>query len=114
MSAARSLFIASGMMACLAGCGSSSSPSVAAAPPAAGNADVSVTLDGRRQACFVALKAEPQPSEVDCKEIAAFMRDELRVPSGSTYAVRLVADFDPAKRAGIESALKDAGYRIEH
>jgi hypothetical protein len=108
----RSVFVSLGMVALLAACGSSSTNSAATAPLSAAKPDVIVTFDGKRHACLVALPSEPQGSEVACKEIVSFVKDELRVPSGSVYDVRVVPDFDPAERAGVESALKDAGYRI--
>jgi hypothetical protein len=99
-------------LALLAACGSPSTDSAAPSPPIAVKSDVIVTFDGKRHACFVALPSEPQGSEVACKEIVSFVKDELRVPSGSVYEVRVIPDFDPAERAGVESALKDAGYRF--
>ena len=100
-----------GAVTLLAGCGSSSTHSAATAPAIAAKPDVIVTFDGKRHACLVALPTEQQGSEVACKEIVSFLKDELRVPSGSVYDERVMPDFDPAERAAVESALKDAGYR---
>lgn len=112
MLGARSVFASWIMMAALAACGSSSTHSAATAPLIAAKPDVIVTFDGKRHACLVALPNEPQGSEVACKEIVSFVKDELRVPSGSVYEVRVVPDFDPVARAGVEADLKDAGYRM--
>ena len=101
-----------GMTVLLAACGSSSNQTAASSPPVVTKPDVIVTFDGKRHACLVALPSEQQGSEVSCKEIVSFVKDELRVPSGSAYGIRVVPDFDPAERAGAESALKDAGYRF--
>lgn len=111
MTAARTLLICLALSTELAACGSSSNNPAAIPSPSAAKPDVIVTFDGKRHACLVALPSEPQGSEVACKEIVPFVRDELRVPSGASYEVRIVADFDPSERASAESALKDAGYR---
>src|ERR1700733_13887313 len=109
---ARFVFVSFRMTALLPACGSSSTNSAATAALIAAKPDVIVTFDGKRHACLVALPSEQQGSEVACKEIVSFVKDELRVPSGSVYDVRVIPEFDPAERAGVESALKDAGYRI--
>jgi hypothetical protein len=99
------------VIALLAACGSSATNTAAPPAPMAAKSDVIVTFDGKRHACLVALPSEQQGSEVACKEIVSFVKDELRVPSGSVYDVRVIPDFDPAERAGVESSLKEAGYR---
>jgi hypothetical protein len=112
MKSAGTVFVSLYMASLLAACGSSSTNSAATSPPVAAKPDVIVTFDGTRHACLVALPSEAQGSEVTCKEIVSFVKDELRVPSGSIYDVRVIADFDPAERSGVESALRDAGYRF--
>jgi hypothetical protein len=111
MNTARSVFVSLGMITVLGACGSSSTHP-AATPPIAAKPDVIVTFDGKRHACLVALPSEAQGSEVSCTEIVSFVRDELRLPSGSIYDVRVIPDFDPAQSASAETALKDAGYRF--
>jgi hypothetical protein len=95
--------------ALLAGCGPSAdtpAPTATGAKP-----DAIVTLDGRRHACVVALKKEAQGSIISCDDIVPFVRDELRLASGSTYELRSVADGDEATMAKVDAILKGAGYR---
>jgi hypothetical protein len=97
------------LFASLAGCGpSADNPhSASAARP-----DVIITLDGTRHACVVALYSEPQGSAVSCADVVAFVKDELRVSSGSTYDIRMIAKVDVAERTTVEAGLKAAGYRF--
>jgi hypothetical protein len=90
----------------LVGCGSGTPPKLAE------RADVIITLDGKRHACVVALDKEPQGSTVACKEAVSFVKDELRVPSGSIYDIRIVANVDNADIASVRDALNGAGYRF--
>src|SRR5271156_4689792 len=71
----------------VAGCGASSGtpPKIAERP------NVTITLDGNRHACVVALDKEPQGSTVPCKEAVSFVKDELRVQPGSVYDIHTVA-----------------------
>jgi hypothetical protein len=105
------VFASLGIVTLLAACGPSTN-SAATSPAIAAKPNVIVTFDGKRHTCLVALPTEAQGSEVACQEIVSFLRDELRVPSGSTYDIRVIPDFDPAQKASVESALKDAGYRF--
>jgi hypothetical protein len=91
----------------LVGCGSSSTP-----PKLAERPDVIITLDGKRHTCVVALEKEPQGSTVPCKEAVSFVKDELRVPSGSIYDIHTVANVDSAEIASVRDALNGAGYRF--
>ncbi|MGO9947223.1 MAG: hypothetical protein ACLPWG_10280 [Steroidobacteraceae bacterium] len=98
----------------LAGCGQSANtpaPVPAAPPPIAAKPDVIVTLDGARHDCLVALYSEPQGNIISCDDVAAFVRDELRVPSGAIYDVRTAPNIDEAQRTKVEASLKGAGYR---
>jgi biopolymer transport protein ExbD len=98
----------------LTGCGRSddtATPSSAATPPAASQPDVIVTLDGKTPGCLVALSREAQGSAVACDDVVSFVRDELRVPSGSLYDVRAAAAIDTAQVAKVAAALQGAGYR---
>jgi hypothetical protein len=102
--------LAPGMVSvALAGCGpSANSPG----PSMPSKSDVIVTLDGEHHACVVALKNEPQGSTVPCAEVVPFVRDELRLASGSTYDIRIIAKVDGLERAKVENDLKGAGYRV--
>ena len=96
------------LFACLAGCGpSTNAPQATAAKP-----DVIITWDGARHACVVALYTEPQGSAVSCADVVPFVRDELRVASGSSYDIRTISKADDAGKAAVEASLKAAGYRF--
>lgn len=94
----------------LAACGQSANTPAAPPPAVAAKADVIVTLDGAKRDCLVALSSEAQGSMISCDEVGAFVRDELRVPRGSKYDIRTVANVDAAKITKVEAGLKDAGY----
>jgi hypothetical protein len=99
----------------LAGCGQSANtpaPAPAAPPPIAAKPDVIVTLDGARHDCLVALYSEEQASIISCDDVVAFVRDELRVPSGAIYDIRTGPNIDEAQRTKVEASLKGAGYRF--
>jgi hypothetical protein len=96
----------------LAGCGSSTSTPATGSAPIGARPDVIVTIDGVHHACLVALYSEPQGSSVACDDIVPFVRDELRLASGSVYDLRTISDVDPTQRAKVESSLKGAGYRF--
>jgi hypothetical protein len=108
--------LASGLgLVVLAGCGQpANTPAAAPAapPPIAAKPDVIVTLDGARHDCLVALYSEPQGNIISCDDVAAFVRDELRVPSGAVYDIRTAPNIDEAQRAKVEASLKGAGYRF--
>ena len=96
----------------LIGCGSSNNapapqPAAMTATPAA-----IITFDGEHHTCVVALFSEPQGSIVPCADAAAFLRDELRVASGSIYDTRTKGTVDAAEMAKTNQSLKDAGYRF--
>lgn len=109
---ARAICISICALLLLAACGSSSTQPAATLPPTATSPDVIVTFDGKRHACLVALPSEAHGSEVACQDLVTFIRDELRRPSGSSYDVRVIYDFDPGERARVELALKEGGYRF--
>jgi hypothetical protein len=94
----------------LAGCGPSASPPDAA-PSVAAKPDVIVSLDGEHHTCLVALSSEAQGSTIGCDEVVPFVRDELRVPSGSIYDLRTLPPADKAEMAKVDASLKGAGYR---
>ena len=94
----------------LAGCGQSAN--TPGPPPMAARPDVINTLDGERQACVVALYSEAQGSTIACADVVPFVRDELRLPSGSIYDIRTIAKVDEAQMATVEASLKGAGYHF--
>jgi hypothetical protein len=95
----------------MAGCGSSTS-NPPAAPPIAARPDVIVTLNGGRHDCLVALYNEALGSTVPCDDVVRFVRDELRVASGSVYDIRTIATADPAEMNQVAGSLNGAGYRF--
>lgn len=94
----------------LAACGSSHE---AAAPgsPSKGRADVKVALEGAHHLCNIALATETQASSIACSDVVAFLRDELRLPSGAVYELRAEGKVDPAELATLSANLQNAGYR---
>jgi hypothetical protein len=65
----------------------------------------------RSRLCVVALSSEVQGSAIACDEVVPFVRDELRVPSGSIYDIRTIPNVEQADVAKVEASLKAAGYR---
>lgn len=104
----RSLLVFAVASVLLAGCGRSASTP----PKIAEKADVIVTLDGKRHACVVALYNEPNGSAIPCSDVVPFVKDELRLPSGSIYDIRTSAGADEAEMARVGASLKGAGYRF--
>jgi hypothetical protein len=95
----------------LAGCGSSTNAPTAVSTPTAAKPGVVVTVDGARHACVVALHSEAQGSIISCDDVVPFVRDELRLPSGSIYDIRTTPDVPAAQTAKVEASLSGAGYR---
>jgi hypothetical protein len=106
----RTVLIPTWMALSLAGCGGSASPPNSV-PTVAAKPDVIVTVDGERHTCLVALSSEAQGSAIACDEVVAFVRDELRVPGGSTYDLKVLPTTNEAETAKVETSLKGAGYR---
>jgi hypothetical protein len=96
----------------LIACGSSNNAPAPVPPTIAAKPDVIITFDGERHTCVVALSGEAQGSIVPCADVIPFMRDELRLASGSIYDTRTVAKADEAEVARTAQNLKDAGYRF--
>jgi hypothetical protein len=96
----------------LVGCGSSSNAPAPAPAAIAAKADVTITFDGERHSCVVALSGEAQGSILPCADVIPFMREELRLASGSIYDTRVVGKADEAEVAKTTQNLKDAGYRF--
>ncbi|HME39746.1 MAG TPA: hypothetical protein VKG63_12405 [Steroidobacteraceae bacterium] len=102
---ARAAFACTLVLVLLAGCGPSQ-------PPIAAKPDVVVTIDGEHHACLVALKSEAQASSVSCDDVVSFVKDELRLPSGSIYDLRAKGDVGKAEMAKVEAILDGAGFRF--
>jgi hypothetical protein len=96
----------------LVGCGSSSNVPSPAPAAIAAKPEVIITFDGERHTCVVALSSEAQGSILPCADVIPFMRDELRLSSGSIYDTRVVGKADEAEVAKTTQNLKDAGYRF--
>jgi hypothetical protein len=109
---ARTVFAASLVFVLLAGCGKSTNAPGSGSAPIAARPDVIVTLDGPHHTCAVALYNEEHGSTVSCDEVAVFMRDELKVPSGSIYEIRTIPDVDESDETKVETSLKGEGYRF--
>jgi hypothetical protein len=60
----------------------------------------------------VALFSEAQGSTISCGDVVPFVRDELRLPSGSIYDIRTIPDVDEAEMSSVGASLKSAGYRF--
>ena len=90
----------------LAGCGSPANAPVAAKP------DVIITFDDARHTCVVALSSETQGSAVPCDEVVPFVKEQLRLPSGSIYDIRTISKVDEVEMAKVGTSLKGAGYRF--
>jgi hypothetical protein len=108
------IFRALAIVVPLAGCGSSTeTPAPYQGPPLiASKADVIVTIDAKGHACLVALNNEQQGNNISCDDLIPFVRDELRLPSGSVYDIHGDKDADKAEVARVGALLKGAGYRF--
>lgn len=99
----------------LAGCGSSTNapmPGAAVTPAIADKPDVIVTVDSAHHTCVAALYSEAQGNTIPCAELIPFIRDELRVPSGSLYDLHATPGADNAQMSQVRTSLADAGYRF--
>jgi hypothetical protein len=94
----------------LAGCGSSANGPVPT--PIAAKPDVIITFDEARHTCVVTLSSESQGSAVPCEEVVPFVKEQLRLPSGSIYDIRAVSKVDEAEMAKVGASFKSAGYRF--
>jgi hypothetical protein len=70
-----------------------------------------VTFDGKRRKCAVKLSSEAQGSSISCDDVVPFVKEELRLPSGSFYDIRTSSDGDEGELAKIHASLNSAGYR---
>jgi hypothetical protein len=112
VSTVRALFASTAGCIWLAGCGSGANTPVPTPPPIPAKPDVIVTIDGQHHTCVVALSSEAQGSTIVCAEVTAFVKDELRVPSGGIYDIRTIPEVDKTEIAKVEDALRGAGYRF--
>jgi len=96
----------------LTACGRSANAPGAAPPPAASRPDVTVTFDGKRRKCVVALPSEAHGSSISCADVVPFVKDELRLPSGAAYDIRKIPDVDEAEVTRVRADLNGAGYRF--
>jgi hypothetical protein len=110
MIGARTVLACIAVLAFLAGCGPSANAPDSVPPPIAAKPDVMVTLDGEHHTCIVTLSSEAQGSAIACDDVVPFVRDELRVPSGSIYQIRTIPKVEQAEVAKVEANLKGAGY----
>ena len=106
----RSILAASSAL--LAACGSSHNAAAPVSAPMTANPAVVVTFDGERRTCVVALSSEAQGNIIPCADVVPFIRDELRLASGSIYDTRTIGKFDAAQIAKTTQNLNDAGYRF--
>ena len=95
--------------ALLIGCGSP--PADVSTPASRTKADVTLTFDGVRHACVVALPTEAQGSAVACADVVPFFKDELRLANGSAYEVHTIAPVDEAEKKRVLEELARAGFR---
>jgi hypothetical protein len=96
----------------LDGCGGSSDHSDPAAAPIAAKPDVLITIDGKQHACVVALYSEEHGSAIPCDDLVRFLKDELKVQSGSIYDMRTVPVVSEVEMTSVAASLKSAGYRF--
>jgi hypothetical protein len=111
MIGARAVIASATVFTLLSGCGPSANTPVPA-PPIAARPDVIVTIDSKRHSCVVALYSEAQGSTISCEDVIPFVRDELRLASGSIYDIRANPDADETVMARVEASLTGAGYRF--
>jgi hypothetical protein len=96
----------------LIACGSSDNAATPVRAAMTANPAAIITFDGERRMCVVALSSEAQGSIIPCADVVPFLRDELRLASGSIYDTRTTGKFDAAEVAKTTQSLKDAGYRF--
>ncbi len=108
----RMLLASTAVSILLTSCGRSSKGPAPAAAFAASQADVTITFDGKRRKCVVALSSEAQGNSIPCGDVVSFVREELRVPSGAVYDIRKILDVDETEVAKVGADLNSAGYRF--
>ncbi len=108
----RKIIVLAAAFISLTGCGSSTNAPAPASAPTGAKPDVIVTIDGARHACVVALASEAQGSIIACDDVVSFVKEELRVASGSTCDIRTTPGVDAAQVAKVAAGLNGAGYVI--
>ena len=108
----RAILASTAVSMLLTGCGQSARGPAPAAAPATSKADVTVTFDGKRHKCVVALSSEAQGSSISCDEVVSFVRQELRVAGGASYDIRKIPNVDEGEVAKVSADLNSAGYRF--
>jgi hypothetical protein len=108
MNRLRALIASLAATALLSACGPSGTPS----PRIAEKANVTITFDGKRHACVVALAAEALGSAIACADLIPFLSEQLRLQSGAVYDIQTIAPVDDAEMAQAAAGLKRAGYRF--
>jgi hypothetical protein len=106
------MFIAVLALLPLSGCGPSATAPGPAPPPIAARPDVIIKFDGEHHTCVVALYNESQGSAVACSDVVAFLRDELRVPSGAVYDIAAIPESGKSEMKRVGDGLDAAGYRF--
>ena len=112
MNDTRAILASTAVLILVSSCGQSARSPVPAAAPAASRAEVTVTFDGKRRKCVVALSSEAQGNSISCGDVVSFIREELRVPSGAIYDIRKIPDVDETEVAKVSADLNSAGYRF--
>src|ERR1700683_504130 len=97
------------MATLVSACGPSSGSSGA---KIAEQANVTITFDGKRHACVVALPTETVGNAISCGDLIPFLGEQLRLQSGAVYDIQTIAPVDDAELAQAAAGLKRAGYRF--
>jgi hypothetical protein len=75
-------------------------------------ANVTITFDGKRHVCVVALSTEAVGNAISCGDLIPFLSEQLRLQSGAVYDIQTIAPVDDAEMALAAAGLKRAGYRF--
>jgi hypothetical protein len=105
----RTLIISNVVATLVSACGPSSGSS---GSKIAEKANVTITFDGKRHACVVALSTEVVGNAISCGDLIPFLSEQLRLQSGAVYAIQTIAPVDDAEMARAAAGLKRAGYRF--
>jgi len=108
----RAISLTMSIAASLVGCGHSIATSPQATPPVPTTPAVIVTIDGPHHTCVVAKYNETHGRVVDCSAIAAYFRDDLRLPVSTFYDLRTVPDVNEAEMTDLQASLNGAGYHL--
>jgi hypothetical protein len=97
------------LCALFSACGSSSGTSSARI---AEKPNVTITVDGKRHACVVALSTEAVGNAIACADLIPFLSEQMRLQSGAVYDIQTIAPVDDAQMAQVAASLQRAGYRF--